>query len=359
MRTTLTLSLLCALASFAAAHFNAAGPGAHSSAVDWWLWQTEESVKVRVFVRAAGRPCFFHLLTPRAHAWGLAPSTPSLLSSLSRSLSRSHTHAHIHAQTPQPLLSPFKAISTPGPYGARLYAEVAVSQYLAISTNAATGAPHDPRDLATFAAYQVLSATFPSRQATVYDLAVRHQFKTAINNGTFTSASYAGAQAAAAAAVAVVLAGRNADGVANFAYKAVPSAEAVGLTPGRYRLTPAAPGQFAQTSWFAPQLGSALSFSLPALDGHDLFHSLDASLGGLAPLPVGSPAYAAGVEYVRAVGGNATLASTNRTAYQSATAMFWMQGTGTSGPAGQWLTAAAGRIGADATELERAELYAR
>lgn len=29
------------------AHFNPAGPGSHSSAVDWWLWQAEESVKVR------------------------------------------------------------------------------------------------------------------------------------------------------------------------------------------------------------------------------------------------------------------------------------------------------------------------
>jgi hypothetical protein len=44
--------LAAAAALFAAlpaarAHFNPAGPGAHSSAVDWWLWQAEESVKVR------------------------------------------------------------------------------------------------------------------------------------------------------------------------------------------------------------------------------------------------------------------------------------------------------------------------
>lgn len=265
---------------------------------------------------------------------------------------------HAHASPSVSPLSLSQAVSTPGPYGARLYAQVTVAQYLALKTNAAAGSPLDPRDLATFAAYRVLSSAFPSRQATVYDPAVRQQFKAAISDGSFTGASYAAAQAAAGAAADAVLGARVTDGVSSFSYKPVP-ANASATTPGRYSLTPAAPSQPAQTTWFAPQLGSSFAFSFPALNGHDLYHALEAELEGFAPLAVGSPAYASNAAYVRAVGGSSSLASTNRTGDQNATMAFWMQGEGTSGPAGQWLTAAAGRVGGEATELERAELYAR
>jgi hypothetical protein len=234
---------------------------------------------------------------------------------------------------------------------------VTVSQYLALTTNAAAGSPHDPRALATFAAHRVLSAAFPSLQAK-YDQAVRHQFKAAIEAGTLNTDTN-GAQAAASAAVDAVLGARVTDRVSAFAYKTVPAANATGLDPGVYRRTPAAPGQPAQMTWFAPQLGASLTFSYPTQDGHDLYHALEGQLGGYAPLVVGTPAYASNVEYARIVGGHANLTSTNRTADQSGTMMFWMQGEGTSGPAGQWLTSAARRIGQDATELQRAELYAR
>ena len=55
MRPALTLAVLFALAASSAAYFSQAGPGADGSAVDWWLWQTEESVKVRIAPWAASR----------------------------------------------------------------------------------------------------------------------------------------------------------------------------------------------------------------------------------------------------------------------------------------------------------------
>jgi hypothetical protein len=229
----------------------------------------------------------------------------------------------------------------------------------ALKANAALGAAaHDPRAVATFAAYRVLSSAFPSRQSSVYDPAVRQQFKAEVEAGTFTAAAFAGVQAVGFGAADAVLAARLGDRVDGLGYKLVPAANATGLADGLYRMTPAAPGQPAQKTWFAPQLGSALSFSWPAQDGHDIYHSLPA-LEGYTPLVVGSPEYASNVAYVRTVGGSTNLTTTNSTAHQRSTAMFWMQGEGSSGPAGQWLTAAAGRLPADATEIERAELYAR
>lgn len=284
----------------------------------------------------------------------------------------------------------------PGPYGARLYAELTVAEFLvsfffrvwlcalvsrsrscpptppptpppthnlnpqALKANAALGAAaaHDPRAVATFAAYRVLSSTFPSRQSSVYDPAVRHQFASSVAAGNFSAATFAGVQALGFAAADAVLAARLNDGVDGLGYAIVPPDNATGLADGAYRRTPSAPGQREQTSWFAPQLGAASSFSWPAQDGHDIFHSLSA-LENYVPLAVGTPEYASNVEYVRVTGGNPNLTTTNSMAHQRSTAMFWMQGDGTSGPAGQWLTAAAGRLPGDATEIERAELYAR
>ena len=55
MRPALTLAVLFALAASSAAYYSQAGPGADGSAIDWWLWQTEESVKVRIAPWAASR----------------------------------------------------------------------------------------------------------------------------------------------------------------------------------------------------------------------------------------------------------------------------------------------------------------
>lgn len=220
------------------------------------------------------------------------------------------------------------------------------------------GAAHDPRAVATFAAYRVLAEAFPSRQSSVYDRAVRAQFAAAVEAGTFTAPAVAGAQALGFGAADAVMAARLGDGVNAFGYKFVPATEAPDLTPGRYRRTPAAGGAMAQMSWFAPQLGSALSFSWPAADGHDMYHALP-TLEAFMPLTVGNPDYASNVAFVLAKGGHKNLTTTTRSPEQTATAMFWMQGEGSSGPAGQWLTAAARRVPATATELQRAELYAR
>ena len=335
--------LLAAVSTPASAHFNPTGPGSHSSAVDWWLWQAQESVKVREerAREALHMACDIHWRDRHGLANLAYPTLPPL--------------PH-HSQV-NPL---------PGPSAARLYAEMNVAQYLSLKAAAAAAAANasapalDQRAVVTFASYRVLASAFPARQATVYDPAVRQQFKAAIAAGNFSAASFAAAQAMGYAAADAVLTGRVTDGVAAVNYKTVPASNATGLAPGRYRLTPAtaAPAP-AQKTWEGAQLGSALSFSYPSLNGHDLYHSLPAA-EELVPLVVGTPEYAADLKYVAAFGGAAGApGGTNRTADQTDAADFWAQGPGTSTPAGQWLTAAAGRLSEEATEVERAELYAR